>query len=91
VTGCMSSAVAWGHRDVQTTQNLYAWVTEDAELRAVADWGDYREEICQQLWEQIPEPLRLERFDAASTGGHPRSGSARRPRRPCGAGVSGQE
>jgi integrase len=33
--------------------------------------GDYREEICQQLWEQIPEPLRLERFDAASTGGHP--------------------
>jgi hypothetical protein len=33
--------------------------------------GDYREEICQQLWGQIPEPLRLERFDAASTGGHP--------------------
>jgi hypothetical protein len=24
--------------DVQTTQNIYAWVTEDAELRAVADW-----------------------------------------------------
>jgi len=27
-----------GHGDVQTTLNLYAWVTEDAELRAVADW-----------------------------------------------------
>ena len=27
-----------GHMDVQTTQNIYAWVTEDAELRAVADW-----------------------------------------------------
>jgi site-specific recombinase XerD len=27
-----------GHADVQTTQNTYAWVTEDAELRAVADW-----------------------------------------------------
>lgn len=27
-----------GHTDVQTTQNIYAWVTEDAELRAVADW-----------------------------------------------------
>lgn len=27
-----------GHTDVQTTLNIYAWVTEDAELRAVADW-----------------------------------------------------
>jgi len=27
-----------GHADVQTTLNLYAWVTEDAELRALADW-----------------------------------------------------
>jgi integrase len=27
-----------GHADVQTTQNTYAWVTEDAELRALADW-----------------------------------------------------
>ena len=32
-----------GHRDVQTTQNLYAWVTEDAELRAVADWRKFTE------------------------------------------------
>jgi site-specific recombinase XerD len=32
-----------GHRDVQTTQNLYAWVTEDAELRAVADWRRFTE------------------------------------------------
>ncbi|MCX4750312.1 site-specific integrase [Kitasatospora sp. NBC_01287] len=27
-----------GHADVQTTMNTYAHVTEDAELRAVADW-----------------------------------------------------
>jgi len=27
-----------GHRDVQTTLNTYAWVTDDAELRAAADW-----------------------------------------------------
>jgi integrase len=27
-----------GHTDVQTTLNIYAWVTDDAELRAVADW-----------------------------------------------------
>lgn len=32
-----------GHADVQTTQNLYAWVTEDAELRAVADWRRFTE------------------------------------------------
>lgn len=32
-----------GHRDVQTTMNLYAWVTEDAELRAVADWRKFTE------------------------------------------------
>jgi integrase len=27
-----------GHTDVQTTLNIYAWVTDDAQLRAVADW-----------------------------------------------------
>ncbi|MCU6479035.1 site-specific integrase [Arthrobacter sp. A2-55] len=27
-----------GHADVQTTLNTYAWVTEDEELRALADW-----------------------------------------------------
>lgn len=27
-----------GHRDVQTTLSTYGWVTEDAELRALADW-----------------------------------------------------
>ena len=27
-----------GHRDVQTTLSRYGWVTEDAELRALADW-----------------------------------------------------
>jgi integrase len=30
-----------GHRDVQTTQDLYAWVTDDAELRALADWRKF--------------------------------------------------
>lgn len=28
-----------GHRDVQTTLSRYGWVTEDAELRALADWS----------------------------------------------------
>jgi len=28
-----------GHADVQTTLNTYAWVTDDDELRAVADWS----------------------------------------------------
>lgn len=28
-----------GHADVQTTLNTYAWVTEDEELRALADWA----------------------------------------------------
>ncbi|ROR83249.1 Site-specific recombinase XerD [Plantibacter flavus] len=27
-----------GHSDIQTTLNTYAWVTEDDELRALADW-----------------------------------------------------
>jgi site-specific recombinase XerD len=27
-----------GHADVQTTINLYGWVTEDAEMRAAAEW-----------------------------------------------------
>jgi integrase len=27
-----------GHADVQTTLNVYGHVTEDAELRAAADW-----------------------------------------------------
>lgn len=33
--------------------------------------GDYREEVCQALWAQIPEPLRLTRFDRESTADHP--------------------
>ncbi len=32
-----------GHADIQTTLNLYGWVTEDAELRAVADWQRFAE------------------------------------------------
>ena len=27
-----------GHADIQTTINLYGWVSEDAELRALAGW-----------------------------------------------------
>ena len=27
-----------GHLDIQTTQNLYGWVSEDAEQRTVAQW-----------------------------------------------------
>lgn len=30
-----------GHRDVQTTLSRYGWVTEDAELRALADWKQF--------------------------------------------------
>lgn len=30
-----------GHADVQTTLDLYAHVTDDAALRAVADWQSY--------------------------------------------------
>jgi site-specific recombinase XerD len=30
-----------GHADIQTTIDLYGWVTEDAELRAVAGWRSF--------------------------------------------------
>jgi site-specific recombinase XerD len=30
-----------GHSDVQTTLALYGWVTEDAELRTLADWSGF--------------------------------------------------
>ena len=30
-----------GHLDVQTTTGTYGWVTEDAELRSVAQWKNY--------------------------------------------------
>jgi integrase/recombinase XerD len=30
-----------GHADIQTTIDLYGWVTEDAELRAVAGWQSF--------------------------------------------------
>ena len=29
-----------GHADPQTTMNEYAWVTDDAEMRALADWAE---------------------------------------------------
>ncbi len=32
-----------GHADVQTTMDLYGWVSEDAELRAVAGWRAFTE------------------------------------------------
>ena len=30
-----------GHADIQTTMNLYGWVSDDAELAAVADWRSW--------------------------------------------------
>lgn len=30
-----------GHADVQTTLSIYGWVTEDAEMRSVAEWKNY--------------------------------------------------
>jgi integrase/recombinase XerD len=30
-----------GHADIQTTLTLYGWVSEDAELRALADWRSF--------------------------------------------------
>lgn len=30
-----------GHADIQTTLNLYGWVTEDAELRTLAGWRSF--------------------------------------------------
>lgn len=30
-----------GHADVQTTLSTYGWVTEDAEMRSVAEWKNY--------------------------------------------------
>ena len=30
-----------GHADIQTTLTLYGWVTEDAELRTLADWRTF--------------------------------------------------
>ena len=40
LSGCPPHVVMrrLGHLDVQTTLGTYGWVTEDAELRAVADW-----------------------------------------------------
>ncbi|MGH9186054.1 MAG: tyrosine-type recombinase/integrase [Acidimicrobiales bacterium] len=32
-----------GHADVQTTIDLYGWVTEDAEMRAAAEWRRFAE------------------------------------------------
>lgn len=32
-----------GHADIQTTMDLYGWVTEDAEMRAVAGWQRFCE------------------------------------------------
>jgi len=32
-----------GHADIQTTMDLYGWVTEDAEMRAAAEWRHFAE------------------------------------------------
>lgn len=43
LSGCPPHVVMrrLGHLDVQTTLSVYGWVTEDAELRAVANWRDF--------------------------------------------------
>lgn len=43
LSGCPTHVVMrrLGHLDVQTTTSVYGWVTEDAELRAVADWKQF--------------------------------------------------
>lgn len=43
LSGCPPHVVMrrLGHLDVQTTLSVYGWVTDDAELRAVADWRTY--------------------------------------------------
>jgi integrase len=43
LAGCPAHVVMrrLGHADIQTTLEHYGWVTEDAELRAVADWTAY--------------------------------------------------
>lgn len=43
LSGCPPHVVMrrLGHLDVQTTLSVYGWVTEDAELRALANWRDY--------------------------------------------------
>ncbi len=40
LAGCAPHVVMrrLGHADIQTTLNLYGWVTEDAELKALGDW-----------------------------------------------------
>ncbi|WP_284762181.1 tyrosine-type recombinase/integrase [Arthrobacter sp. efr-133-R2A-63] len=40
LSGCPLHVVSrrLGHADVQTTLDIYAWVTEDEELRALAEW-----------------------------------------------------
>ncbi|ETZ58796.1 phage integrase family protein [Mycobacteroides abscessus MAB_110811_2726] len=30
-----------GHQDIQTTLSTYGWVTEDAEMRSVAEWRNF--------------------------------------------------
>ena len=32
-----------GHADIQTTMSLYGWVTEEAEMRSLADWRRFAE------------------------------------------------
>lgn len=43
LSGCPPHVVMrrLGHLDVQTTLSVYGWVTQDAELRAVADWRSF--------------------------------------------------
>lgn len=53
LSGCQPHVVMrrLGHLDVQTTLSIYGWVTEDAELRAVANWRKYADG-----WQQEGSP-----------------------------------
>ena len=75
-----------GHRDVQTTQNLYAWVTEDAELRAVADWRRFtkgwRAGVADALTHSLPRGCAVTTASRSA-----KSYGGRSPSR-CGSGAS---
>lgn len=51
LSGCPPHVVMrrLGHQDIQTTLSTYGWVTEDAELRSLADWQHYAEGWQKEL------------------------------------------
>ena len=71
-----------GHLDIQTTQNLYGWVSEDAEQRTVAKWQQLTagwSGACRSLTPGSPPRLT----PAASTPKSATDGSGSRSPRSC--------